>query len=80
MGISQILKAEVNRVETYNLANSISLTTRPNVRMFANPTNIGGTTHASFSNEWFLLGAFAKENIPKFKLAFYKLSQQAFGI
>lgn len=70
------LKCEVNDVETYSAANSTNITTRPNLRLGARSSNVGGTTHTEFYNGYF--GAFDLSQgslctLASFKKSFAKL-------
>lgn len=47
---SRVLKAKFNKIETLSEPNTSNLTSKPNLRIGARSSNVGGTTHTNYTN------------------------------
>jgi hypothetical protein len=75
------LRCELQGVQTYSQANTISLTAKANTLIGALSTIAGGTTQTGYANVSQGIKVFGKDHdFAKFKSEFYKLALKQYGL
>jgi hypothetical protein len=75
------LVCTLSNVVTTDTPNNQNITTKPNARLFARSTNVGGTTHANiFNGTLFEFGYNNGQDIDKFEANFNKVCASKYGL